>query len=47
MYEWVFETRRWEPARDFHCLIPRETILEVDIVTELQGEVSGSICLLP
>lgn len=41
VHEWIFETRRWEPARDFHCLIPRETVMEVDIVTELQGEGKG------
>lgn len=43
VYEWVFETRRWEPAREFHCVIPRETILEVDVVPELQGEVRSTL----
>nr|XP_039259182.1 cap-specific mRNA (nucleoside-2'-O-)-methyltransferase 1-like [Styela clava] len=41
IYEWHYTAGRWVACPDINCQIPRNSILEVDMVQEMRGEGKG------
>ena len=39
LFRWNERTGKWTNLNEVHCRIPRDTVLEAEVVSELKGEV--------